>query len=333
MLTQNASSGPQIAQIFVQEALECGKAAGIDLDALLADLGIDRSDLAHLGSGDFARIWLELSLRMGDEFFGLAKRPMSPGSTTLLGHAVRGAGNLDVALRRALRFLKVVLEYPYGIVSVANQTCTVTIVELEKPRSAFAYRTFFLILHGFNCWLARERIPLQSVSFPCPEPPQKNDYGDFFGVPVTFNAKAAELTFHAKYLQRPVNRKETDLKTFLRTLPEAFLRGYRDTDSLTQQIIETCLTGLPQDWPDAELVAQRFGMSRSTLHRRLNSTGQSLSQIKEEIRRNRATALLKRTNMPISQIAGELGYSEESTFYRAFFRWYGSTPNSLRKAK
>ena len=333
MLTQNASPDPIIAQIFVQEALHCGKAAGIDLDLMLSDLGISPQGLDRLHADEFARIWLELSVRMGDEFFGLAKRPMSPGSTTLLGHAVRGARNLDVATRRALRFLRVVLEEPHGVVTVQGGDCTVTLVEQDGPRSAFAYRTFFLLLHGFNCWLARERIPLKSVSFPCAEPAAKNDYGDFFGVPVTFNEQAAQITFDAKYLSRPVNRKESDLKSFLRTTPAAFLRGYRDTGSLKQTIIATCLTGPAQDWPDAQSVAQTLGMSRSTLHRRLNSTGQSLTQLKEELRRNRATALLTRTKMPISKIAAELGYAEESTFYRAFLRWYGTTPNSIRAPK
>jgi AraC-like DNA-binding protein len=248
----------------------------------------------------------------------------------LLGHAIRGADTFEIALRRALRFLRVVLDEPYGVVTLSERDCTITLKETGEPNSAFAYRTFFLILHGFNCWAAQERIPIKTIEFPCKEPPEQNDYGDFFGVPVAFEKSAAKLVFDCKYLSRPVKRSEEDLKIFLRTLPEAFLRGYRDSIGLKQRIVVQCLTGPFESWPDAAGVAEALGMSRSTLHRQLNEAGHSLTQLKDEQRRNRATALLSRTDLSISEIAVATGYAEESAFYRAFHRWYGTTPKKFR---
>ncbi len=321
-----------IARIFVDEALGCGRGAGIDVSRMLADLGIAEDRLDHLDSHDFGRIWLELSFRMEDELFGLAKRPMRPGSTTLMGHAVRGAPTLEVGVRRVARFLRVVLEEPYGVVTREGDQCVIRLVENGPARSAFTYRTFFLIMHGFTCWLARDRIPLHTVSFPCKEPAQRNDYGDFFGVPVRFEAEQAQLTFAWRYMARPVNRSEPALKRFLRASPETFLRGYRDTETLQHRIIKRCLVGPAQDWPDMTAAAKMMGMSRSTLHRRLLATGQNYGMIKEELRRGRAASLLSRTERPIAVIASELGYAEESAFYRAFQRWYGITPNAFRQS-
>ncbi len=334
MMTENAglpSAEDVIAPIFVREALACGRAAGIDLEEMLRGLGLDAQDLERLSPAAFARIWLDLSVRMQDEFFGLGKRPMRPGSTTLMGHALRGAATLNIALHRALRFMEVMLEDPHGTVQRDGAHCVITLHEDGPPRSAFAYRTFFLILHGFTCWLARERVPLASVRFPCTEPEETNDYGDFFGVPVQFDTGAAQLVFHWSYLSRPVNRSEAELKRFLRTTPEAFLRGYRDAGSLQQKIIDICLSGPPETWPTTVDVAKQLGLSPSTLHRRLGVTGQSLGQIKDELKRTRATVLLTRTETPIAQISSELGYSEDSTFYRAFHRWYGMTPGAFRR--
>lgn len=319
-----------IARTFVDEALDCGARAGIDVDRLLKDLDFRAEQLSTLNSHDFGRIWLALSEAMEDELFGLAARPMRPGSTTLMGHAVREAPTLDVALRRAVRFLRIAVDEPYGEITKDGGACLITLVEQGAPRSAFAYRTFFLVLHAFTCWLAQDRVPLLSVRFPCREPEQHNDYGDFFGVPVVFDAPHAQISFDARYLTRPVKRSEKDLKVFLRSAPESFLRGYRDTTTLRHQIVTTCLSGPAVDWPDMAKAAAQLRMSRSTLHRRLAQTGQSYGALKDEQRKHRAATLLTRSDAPVSHVASVLGYAEESAFYRAFGRWYGMTPASYR---
>lgn len=332
-MRRSASISHPIARIFVDEALDCGKRAGIDIAGLLHELEIDQTQLSALNSQDFGRVWLALALAMEDELFGLGNRPMRPGSMTLMGHAVRDAPTLDVAIRRTLRFLKVVLDEPYGEVVKAGGACVITLADSRPLRTAFAYRTFFLVLHGFTCWLARERVPLLAVKFPCREPEQSNDYGDFFGVPVQFEAPAAQLSFDWRYMTRPVRRSEKDLKAFLRTAPESFLRGYRDTSTLHHRVVEICLSGPPQTWPDMGAAAKQLRMSRATLHRRLAQTGQSYGALKENRLRKKATDLLSKTSLPITQISTELGYAEESAFYRAFLRWFGTTPNAYRRAQ
>ena len=319
-----------VAPIFVKEALECAAVSGADPDLILKSAQISSDQINHLDTEEFGRVWLQLSYAMQDEFFGLGARPMRPGSTSLLGHAIRGAGTLEIAMRRSIRFLRIVLDDPYGTVMIEGRHCIVTLHEDVPSSNAFKYRTFFNILHGFNCWAARERIPIRAVEFACSEPQSQNDYGNFFGVPVSFGAPATRLIFDKKYLSRKTDRSEKDLKTFLRSLPEAFLRGYRETDGLKHEIITKCLSGPAQDWPGAEEVAALLGMSRSSLHRMLKSAGHSLTQLKDEQRRNRATAMLSRTNKSISQISEAVGYAEESAFYRAFDRWYGTTPNKMR---
>lgn len=330
IMTQDATL--TIARVFVDEVLECAHRARIDVDVLLADLELGHGMLDEITSSQLANVWLEISQRMGDEFFGLGERPMASGSFTLMGHAVRDAKTVEVALRRALRFLKVVLGEPYGEMTISDGLCTVKLIERETARSAFAYRTFFLILHGLNCWLARERIALQAIQFPCLEPATNNDYGDFFGAPVQFGAKVACISFDAKYLRRPVRRSEEDLKTFLRTTPESLLRGYRATLGLKARIQSICLVGDVEDWPSSDSIAGQFGFSRSTLHRKLRDQGQSIKSIKGETRRSHATYLLKTTNLPIGQIAEKVGYAEPSAFYRSFRKWYGTTPKRMRQA-
>ncbi|MBO6919077.1 MAG: AraC family transcriptional regulator [Rhizobiaceae bacterium] len=333
MLTQNDKNIPHIpvAKIFVDEALGCAHKANIDIEAMLAKLEINPGDIDHLNTIEFGKIWLELSYQMQDEFFGLGKRALRPGSTTLLGHAVASATTFEIYLNRLLRFFKVTIEEPYGLISRDDNNCIITLHETGAPNSAFAYRALFLIIHGFNCWAARERIPLKEVSFRCKEPRQINDYSHFFGVPVSFEAPASRIVMDQKFLSRKVRHSEDDLKKFLRTLPEAFLRGYNDADGLRFNIVQKCLKRPLANWPDSKTLAVELGMSRSTLHRRMKDAGLNLTELKDEERKKRVMALLANQSLSLSAIAEELGYKEQSSFYRAFTRWFNQTPSAFRE--
>lgn len=59
------------------------------------------------------------------------------------------------------------------------------------------------------------------------------------------------------------------------------------------------------------------------LHREL---GKTFSEILLEQRMEKATALLKGTNLPIEEIALMLGYSNSSNFYKAFREYFGQSP-------
>lgn len=320
----------QVARTFVNEAIDCGYRADINMPLLLNSLGLSEDDLDHLSTSQFGAIWLGLSLHMRDEFFGFGKRPMRPGSFTLLGHAVRTSRNLEIAINRTLRFLAIVLDEPSGRLEIGTRHAKIALSNNDMPMTPFAYRAFFLIVHSLNCWLLSERIPIKSITFPCDEPEGTNDYRDFFGVPVTFNASAAYLTFDRKYLQKKINRSEQALKTFLKAAPAVFLNGYRHEDGLKGQITALLSTNETAAWLGIGDIASRLGLSISTLHRRLKEEGQSFGEIKEERRRNLAVSLLKKTDLVVTDIAHRVGYSEPSAFFRAFKKWYGKTPSEIR---
>ena len=315
---------------FVDEALQCGQTAGVDIALLLEELGIARDTLDRLTAAQFGSIWLALSQRMRDEFFGLGDRPMRPGSFTLMGHATRNAPNLQAAAARALRFLTIVLDEPAGALTTENGLAVIRLAETGGPRSAFAYRVYFTILHSLNCWLIAERIPIRHMQFPCAEPAGTNDYGDFFGVPVRFGAAQAAMAFEQRYLRKRVNRSETALKAFLASAPAAFLTGYRHDHGIKAQIVAQLSTSSTESWAGIDEIAGGLGMSTSTLHRRLKQEGQSFGEIKEERRRNLALSLLRKSDIPVSQVALRVGYAEPSAFFRAFQRWFATTPGAIR---
>lgn len=76
-----------------------------------------------------------------------------------------------------------------------------------------------------------------------------------------------------------------------------------------------------------EDVSKKFGYSQRQIIRIVrNSTDKTFTQLLSQLRMEKAAALLKQNDMPIEQIAQEIGYSSLSGFYQAFSGYYGMAP-------
>ena len=78
-------------------------------------------------------------------------------------------------------------------------------------------------------------------------------------------------------------------------------------------------------------IARGLGYSARSYHRRLSEHGLSFQTLPEETRRELAEGLLRDDRYSLSEIAFLTGFSEQSSFTRAFKRWVGHTPASYRK--
>jgi len=319
-----------IAPGFVADALAC--LAPRDPAPILAAAGLPPRVTDPITSEAYGRLWQAMADVTEDEFFGLAARPMRPGSFTLLGHAVLHAETLGQALRRAVRFLNVVLDDPRGTVTVQDGQAVILLSDREGPRPAFAYRTYWLILMGLACFLAGRRIPLRRLDFACPAPPQRDDYRQFFGAPVLFDQPKTRLLFDAAFLSLPITRSEAALKTFLRGAPANILVRYRHDQGVAAQLATTLKARACADWPDFETAAADLGFAPATLRRRLKAEGQSFSAIRDRILRQEADRMLGAGRMTVAQVAAELGYSEPGAFHRAYRKWTGQSPGTIRRA-
>jgi len=79
------------------------------------------------------------------------------------------------------------------------------------------------------------------------------------------------------------------------------------------------------------LIAEQLGMHVRMLQRRLAEEGRSFDEVVEALRRERADHYLAERHMPMSQVAGLLGYSEQSVFNRACRRWFSMSPGARRR--
>ncbi|MCY1450977.1 HTH-type transcriptional regulator VirS [compost metagenome] len=87
---------------------------------------------------------------------------------------------------------------------------------------------------------------------------------------------------------------------------------------------------LPQGEPKREVVASSMHLSQRTLQRRLQEEGVSFQQLLDDTRRELAEQYLAQPNLTLLEIAYLLGFADPSNFFRAFRRWFDSTPGEYR---
>ena len=82
-----------------------------------------------------------------------------------------------------------------------------------------------------------------------------------------------------------------------------------------------------------EHIARELGISSRTLRRRLSEENQSFQGLLDECRMQFAALEFRtRRKLSLSDMALKLGYSEHSTFSRAFARWAGMAPQEYRRS-
>ena len=85
--------------------------------------------------------------------------------------------------------------------------------------------------------------------------------------------------------------------------------------------------------PSAALLAGELGMSERTLRRKLAELGSSYRELLDEVRRERALALIGEGKLSITRIAHRVGFAGATAFTRTFRRWTGHTPSQLQRAR
>ncbi|WP_432284575.1 AraC family transcriptional regulator [Aminobacter sp. BA135] len=320
-----------VAPCFVDDTLDCLRRHDVPVAPLLARLGLPPEITEPISARQYGALWRAVAESMDDEFFGEGARPMRSGSFALLCHAVLTTETLEHALRRSLRFLRVVLDDPHGELIVRDGLAEVTLRDAGPLRSAFAYRTFWIIVHGLNCWLVGRRLPIRWVDFKCSAPPTGTDYRLFFGAPVRFDQPETRLVFDADFLKLPVIRDSTALRDFLRQAPANILVRHRHDEGLSAAIRGRLHNMLPSAWPSLGNLATGMRMQEPTLRRRLQLEGQTYRSIKDEMRRALAMEALLGGSRSVADVAADIGFSEPSAFHRAFHKWTGKSPASFRR--
>ena len=147
-----------------------------------------------------------------------------------------------------------------------------------------------------------------------------------------------ELFFEHDFNGIKINKSllKNELITFDQQINQALCQ---QADNLLNNLVEQSpvesikqfiINELPLGVPEIEDAAKQLQLSVRTLQRKLSDHQQTFSAMVDNIRQELAMSYLKNTNTKIIYIAQMLGFSEQSSFQRAFKRWTDQTPKQYR---
>jgi AraC-like DNA-binding protein len=135
----------------------------------------------------------------------------------------------------------------------------------------------------------------------------------------------------ARDVGRRVIAPDVTLAGYLDQLAEQVLRSLGERRGTSVEATARAVWArLSSGKPNLRQTAIAMGISGRTLQRRLSEDGTSFELVLDDLRRDQSISLLHDRSLAVDEVAFLLGYSEPSTFYRAFRRWHGVTPGKYR---
>lgn len=163
----------------------------------------------------------------------------------------------------------------------------------------------------------------RDVCFTHRAPGQLNAHRHFFGRTPKFNQEFNGLVCAAADLHRPRHHSDEGAAALARKYLEAALRAHGD--KVQDLCVKTIQAMLPGGECSADQVARLMQMDRRTLHRQLASEGVTYSRLLHQVRTHLVQHHLAESDLPLSEIAGLLGFSSQSSFSHWFRTHYSSS--------
>ncbi|WP_379191603.1 AraC family transcriptional regulator [Nocardioides caeni] len=153
-------------------------------------------------------------------------------------------------------------------------------------------------------------------------------YDEVFGCPVRFAEAAYGVDYFAADMERSIPRNNPEIRAIISDYLDGIIASAGL--SLEHQILGLVRELLPTGGCTLEVIADHHFVSVRTMQRRLAAQGLIFERLVDDVRREQALNYLRDPARSISEVAGLLGYVEQSSFSHAFRRWSGTSPRSWR---
>ena len=308
--------------------------AGVDLVALTATLGLSADQLEKgLGRYDIDRFLCAVWRALDDPAFGLrAGSVVRPERFGVSGLAAMTSPTFIEALRRKGRYNRLIWGDALDVVEQSERV-TVVLAAEDEPRPYGPARIDLELasLLAFGRRFTGVAITALELVLRQSKPAYADRYLEVFGVAPRFSADRNALTFARVDAERPLISANTLVHQGLVDVAESALMQLA-RPSTVSRVREELGKAMHGEEPTLREIAQRLCIGERTLQRRLTAEGASFSQLLDEFRREVAQHRLRRGHSNVPELAFLLGFADTNSFYRAFRRWTGMTPESFRRA-
>ncbi|MFT3967059.1 MAG: AraC family transcriptional regulator ligand-binding domain-containing protein [Sphingobium sp.] len=249
-----------------------------------------------------------------------------------IGEVMRNSGNLGEALRYASGHIQA-YSLAGGMPIEEERETGRVFVGLDilidgVPDRSQTVEQHLLLAHYNAMEITRGQARVRQVRFRHRPLSPLRTYRRYFGCEALFGQTADGILFSRADMQAAVidpdlSRHEEAAHFIDAHFPPAPVPLHARVRGLLMKSLGAAECGI-------ERIAGALALHPRTLHRRLREERRSFEEIKDEVRRDLARYYIERTDLPFTQIAEKLGYSETSVLTRSCHRWFDASPRTLR---
>ncbi|HVO02543.1 MAG TPA: AraC family transcriptional regulator [Candidatus Cybelea sp.] len=333
------ASGPIVLACAATGIVPFIERAGGDIDSIFGNSGI-APDMAgsptlKLKLGDYCRLFEEASRRTQRDNFGLwFGNQFQPRDLGLWGYAAVSSPTLGSALENLVGLFRYHQESSVMRLIPARDGLIRLEYRIEAPeileRRQDAELSLGMLLNLIRECMGAHWAP-EEVHFEHPRPQLWQEHESAFAAPVYFSQPTNALAFRRELLDRAMPAADLKLLAVMQTSLEA-LGLHGGGQGLSDRIRSAIRVRLPNGYPALDQIAAELRVSAPLVQRTLAEQGLTYKDAVEVMRRNLAMMYLEQRQLPLTEVALLLGYSELSAFTRAFTRWTGASPRSYRQS-
>jgi AraC-like DNA-binding protein len=321
----------------VRALLNAVEQAGVPRAQLLCAAGFEAAhiadDEARIARREVYRL-CELALELtADPALGLhwAER-LTPNSFVPVSYLIAHSATLRQGFEALARFARLLSDEP-GF-ALLDDTRRVTLRWLGADDASPRIQRFSAemmmaglcqMVRSFNTGARPER-----VSFEYAAPEYHQEYTRLFDGLECFERPFTEIVLDGALLDAASPHRDEDIHEALRVLAERRMSRLAQGVPYALRVRELLVQSEWRERTGMQLVARKLGLSVRSLRRRLASEGKSYNDVETDAFAIVAKQLLRDKQRTIQEAAYEMGFSDTTTFHRAFKRSTGTTPRKFR---
>lgn len=318
----------------VTDLLQLAQRRGANLHKLLHGTQIFEQDLSLADSRCHHRDWLTLLARSqqlaSPELPFILADSLLHNKQSALCQSLPLAANLAASLRQLYYFRHQLLP---GIFVLLRKTDSHLSIVLKPAVQLGAQQNFVLTLAmAFIVRLIQlgtQRADELNIQLKQTAPAHLAHFNSHWPCPARFAQPLNAIHIPLSLWYQPfTTRHNTQFRALTRACYQLNCRLAPQRGLLELIQRQLCRT-LPQQ-ASLEQIAAYLALSSSSLKRLLQQQNTHFAALADDLRCDIANLLLLQTGCTNRQLASELGYSDEHNFRRAFKRWTGNLPSSVR---
>lgn len=317
---------------------------GFDVGPLRALLALPdpllRREDVRIPSHKMSALWSKAMSIAGDPWvalhMGLDRAPSSLRTTSLI---MQSSKTVEEAMKAGIAYsslianaLEMRLEESGSSVSIEFTPHPAWAAEPDEVVRDSLCVTFLSMLQTTRQLVGRPVTP-SVLEFRFAAPDDAERLFSAFDCSPVFGASANRIGFPRTIVEEPVSTSDDALLDTLKQYADEVRSTFAHDQDHCSRVLAIIARKMSRKPPSLEDVARAMHLSARSLQRRIKEErGCTFQDLVDEVRKKLCAKLLRDRRYSVEQVAYLVGYSDTTSFIRAYRRWHGRTPRQASPA-